>query len=708
MGVDSETELVQAGRLAPPQVCVSTAVRSMDSFETGLYNYWDALAFFQRALKQLNLILIIHNAPFDLGVACNEDLSLIPLVFDAFRAGRIVCTITKQKLIDVALGMRKFRRVRRDDKVVVTKASYGLDDLIAHYYNEHLQKKDTWRTSYAFLKEIPAEQWPRSAERYAVFDAIEHLRLFEAQEIEIAQKIEGGFLPNQVEQQIASWALHLMSMWGLRADPRAVEFFIGHCQEQVEKMRAALAHTGILKANGTRYMAEIRRRIAESFRRAGHMVPMTDPSAKWPQGQVKTDEDTLRLTDDENLHVLADALTYQKHLGQWGPVVQAATLRAVCCSYNVIVDNGRTSAHGSQGQDGTNIQNPPRKSDVRPCFIPRKGWAFVSTDADTIEMRANAQNCLEMVGWSRMAEALWEQASSGGPDLHVCLGATVANISKLEAHGLHKAGDLIFKNTRQMAKHGNFAFLGGAGAPRFAGMAHGFGICLSQSSDNPRDFDDACPVFVEVDGKILTKWVSVAAEVSRAMEIKKAFLYTWPEMVEYFRIITMMIESGRPARQLKSGRIRGDLRFTSLANTFFSGRVADAMKEIIVNLADECYTGRCTSKHQHGSDLCTYTGRTVLFGSRPVMFLHDEPILEHPLATLTPRAEKQRRVVVEGLQEWMKDVPVSSSAVAMLRWQKGAEPLVVNGELVPVKPVKVEGKVKWVQDFGDEEMAMAA
>lgn len=741
LGVDSETELIQPGRLAPTLVCVSTASRivvptvddtvarfdrleiegyqrpvdtrevSAKSFDENLYGASDSVKFYHSALVQPNITLIIHNAPFDLGVAVNEDFSLMPLVFDAFRAGRIICTITKQKVIDVAKGMRKFRRVKRGDRVVVTQAAYGLDDLIDYYYQEYVEKKDTWRLSYAFLKNIPVSQWPPSARKYAIDDAVRHLRLFEAQERDIAANIEGGVLPNQLEQQIASWALHLMSMWGLRADPKAAEYFISHCEEQIDKMRAALANTGILKPGGSKYMKEIKRRVVESFNRMGMSVPMSKPSAKHPLGQVRTNEDTLRLTDDMNLHVLADSLKFQKHLGQWGPVVTAACVRAVCCSYNVLVDNGRTSAHGAQGQDGTNIQNPPRQGDVRPCFIPRPGWIYVSTDADTVEMRANAQNCLEMVGWSRMAEALWDQAKNNGPDLHVCLAASTLGISKEAAHLLHKSGDSSFKNARQMNKHGNFAFLGGAGAERFAGMAHGFGICLTKSSDSPYDFSDPTPVFVPEEDKetgkkkIATKWVSIEAEIARAREIKRSFLMTWPEMIEYFRIITMMIESGRPARQLKSGRIRGDLRFTSLANTFFSGRVADAFKEIVVNLADECYTGRCTSKHSHGGDFCTYTGRTVLEGSRPALFLHDEPILEHPEATMSERAEKQRLVVVEGLEAWMPGVPCTSSAVAMRRWQKGADPLKIDGKLVPVKPLKVEGKVKWVQDFGEELLA---
>jgi len=721
IGVDSETALIQAGLLTPPLVCVSTAQRcgpgAMD-FATGLMNWSDGIEFYRRTLSDQNSIIIIHNAAFDLTTAVSEDqqhihpfmtaagedLSLLPLVFDAIDQGRVICTVTLQKLIDVALGQRKFRRYRGR----VVKSAYYLKDLIDMYYEEVVEKEDTWRMSYYFLRDLPVEKWPPNARRYAIYDAVLHLRLFEAQQRLIKEK--WGELPNQVEQQRANFVLALMSMWGMRAEQAAVDVFVKHCQEQIDKMREALAETNILRPDGSRFMEEIKRRIIESFRRKSMNVPMTPPSAKYPHGQVRTNEDTLRLTDDPKLHVLAATLTFQKHLGQWGPVVRAAVKRPVCCRYNVIVDNGRTSCSGGENQESTNIQNPPRRGDVRPCFIPRRGWLYASTDADTVEMRANAQNAVELVGWSRMADALWDQYSNGGPDLHVRLAANVASITKEEAHELHKSGDAAFKNTRQMSKHGNFAFLGGAGGRRFAGMAHGFGLALTQTYNTSYEvLGDACPVFMEENDpetgkpKIVTRWVSFEAEVERALLIKEMFLETWPEERIIFKLVKQHLDKSDVAKQLMSNRIRGDCTFTSLSNSLFSGRVADSMKEILWKLAIECYLGRCTSRHIHGgSNLCTHVGRSILFGSRPIAFLHDEPIVEHPEdGSESDRADRQQQIMVEGLTKWMPDVPCTSSAVLTRRWQKGAEPLRIDGKLVPVKPLKVDGKVKWVRDEGE-------
>src|SRR4051812_34291026 len=42
-----------------------------------------------------------HNIFYDLGVACADDPSLLPLVFRALDEGRVWCTQVRQQLIDI-------------------------------------------------------------------------------------------------------------------------------------------------------------------------------------------------------------------------------------------------------------------------------------------------------------------------------------------------------------------------------------------------------------------------------------------------------------------------------------------------------------------------------------------------------------------------------------------------------------------------------
>lgn len=705
--VDTETFLIQTGNLTPPVVCLSTAERQANAITTTLELKHQGIASFRRLIRES--FVIAHNAPFDGAVLSGDSPELIFDIFDAYEKGTICNTITLQKLIDVALGERDFRR--RGSRV--TKTTYALEDLVELYYGEKIQKEDTWRLSYGLLADISIERWPPSARTYAIFDAYHALRVWEAQQRLIREK--WGELPNQLEQQRAAWVLYLMSTWGIRAEKERVDYFVSHCEEEIRKMHVRLLYclhcgrprsehqfgnscrmpvcvltdgfenSGLFKDDGSRTMSEIRRRVVEACQRQNVQVPYTDPSPKFPQGQVVTDKDTLLETDDPLLHVLAEQMTFAKHLGQWGPVLRAAEKRPVCCRYEELRETGRTASSGSEGQEGTNIQNPPRKGDVRPAIVPRPGYVYCSTDADTIELRSHAQNCLELVGWSRMAERLVLQAKSKGPDLHEVLGAAIVGIDPLEFQARRKAGDVDMNDARQFAKIPNFGFPGGLGAETFVAYAA-----------------------AQLSREAFAKWFSNDREraVMKAKHLRLVWFDTFPENRLYFEKVGRMIDRNKgygTIQQLMSRRYRGHVRFTAAANGFFQGRVADAMKDILWRLAQECYTGRETRPDGRISG-----NLSVLFGSRPVMFLHDEPILEHPEVTAHERAERQRTIVVETLSRWLPDIPCTSSAVLMRRWHKGAEPLYVNGKLVPVKPMKSDtGKVLWVADYPGE-IVMAA
>ncbi len=138
IGIHSETHRIQPGCLTPQLVCLSSAMRDANApggFHTNLFLRTDAVKFWRFILSDPTLLLVIHNAPFDFGVACDQDPTLIFAVFDAIDQGRAVCTIVIQKLIDIALGHRKFRRVNGR----VTKTTYALDALIELHTGEIVQ-----------------------------------------------------------------------------------------------------------------------------------------------------------------------------------------------------------------------------------------------------------------------------------------------------------------------------------------------------------------------------------------------------------------------------------------------------------------------------------------------------------------------------------------------------------------------------------------
>ncbi len=293
---------------------------------------------------------------------------------------------------------------------------------------------------------------------------------------------------------------------------------------------------------------------------------------------------------------------------------------------------------------------------VRQCFIPRAGWVYIGSDYDTIELKALASVCLALVGHSEMAEALRR-----GEDLHVSFAANMLGISYAEALTRKNAGDNEIGEYRQLAKIANFGLSGGLGAATFVDYAAGMGVTISLEK---------------------SKW------------LKDAWFKRWPEMKAYFDLVAKMVEeNGGTIVQLRSNRVRGGASFCAAANGFFQGLVSDGAKEALWKVAKECYV----------------TKTSPLYGCRPVFFVHDEILIEAPFsvwgAERTARAaERLTAVMIEAMAErWIPDIPITSKPVITRRLYKGAEPVKVDGVLVPSKPVKVEenGKkfTRWVADL---------
>jgi DNA polymerase I-like protein with 3'-5' exonuclease and polymerase domains len=124
--------------------------------------------------------------------------------------------------------------------------------------------------------------------------------------------------------------------------------------------------------------------------------------------------------------------------------------------------------------------------------------------------------------------------------------------------------------------------------------------------------------------------------------------------------------------QLRSGRKRGLCRYTVAANTYFQGLAADASKLALWWVTRACYTDR----------------NSPLFGCRPVIFLHDEIIMEAPESYAHLAATELERVMVKAMQVFVPDVPCRATAALMRRWAKEAEPAYINGKLVPYEDVR--------------------
>ena len=424
--------------------------------------------------------------------------------------------------------------------------------------------------------------------------------------------------PDETLQTRAHFALHLMACWGIRTDGDAVQELEDRLRERARDMRSALLQEGLLKYAGpkkdpkrkiSRDMRAIRLRVSKAFK---GQPPLTEGR------QISTSRETLTDSGDPSLQRVADYVANEKLLTTYVPVLWGGVSHPINARFNPIVETGRTSC------SGPNLQNQPRAPGVRECYVPRDGYWFVACDYDTAELRSLSQVCHSMLGKSKMREAFLE-----GRDLHLEMGAQLLPepVTYEEAVRRKKQGDPEIAGARQFAKALNFGFPGGLGADTFVKFAK------AQGYDITRD---------------------------RAQQLKQLWLQTWPEMRLYFQRISAITDDvigTHKITQLFSGRVRADVSFSSAANGFFQSLTADGAKSALWLVCQACYVDKSSP----------------LFGCRPVVFVHDEIIIEAPKVKANEAAAELSRLMNLAMQRWTPDVPATSTPHIMQRWFKKAE-----------------------------------
>lgn len=550
IGIDTETHMIRPGTVAPKLVCVS-GCPSVDD-PPWLLDATQGLATARGLLTNEAYRLVIHNAAFDLAVFCAADETLLPVVFEALAAGRVSCTLVREKMLHNAQeGLVDEGKPVPFDLASVVQRRCGAD-LSDDKYGE-----DSWRTRYSELDGIPIAQWPDAARKYAADDAMWHLRVYESQEIDRNGWLEDGLDPLKDEpgQVRAAFCLHLMGCWGVRTDEPAVQALIADLSANVDAANVKLLAAGLLKGKSVKdkntglvsiEWAKDTKKIKALIEGAlGDRTPKTEPSAKFPEGQTKTDEETLRATGNPDLIALADVGSDAKVLSVWGNALQGLNKKGqqtglrlptgwlVQPKWNVLVSSGRTSVYDPP------VQQLPRKGDVRPCFVPRSGYWYLSVDYSFVELVTWAQSCLDLVGFSQMAEAI-----KAGLDPHVDMGAEImraegrGEVTYESLNKARKAGEAWAKDARQLAKAANFGLPGGLGAETFIAYAHA------------------------------TYGVDIAPD--KAWGVKKAWMRKWPEAEAFFAHVSALSQEAFGERFRvtlpRTGFVRGGCTYTSGCN----------------------------------------------------------------------------------------------------------------------------------------------
>lgn len=656
IGFDTETHLIRPGVLTPKLVVGSFCFDA--EVDPVLHLGVDAIDTFESLLADKDATLTIHNAAFDAAVMVASRPYLLGPVFDAYEQGRIRCTKVREMMIHNAIyGLT-------DDNG--PKVSFALADIVFRRFGIDISesKKDpnAWRLRYHELDGVPLDQWPKEAVDYAKDDALWHLRVFQSQEkdrhlsrVENQARSwddrrpvpERDALADELGQTKAAFALHLMAIYGLLTEDEAVQELERVLTAHVQEANRKLADTGILKpkkvkdpVTGLIHMdwSKDTKKIKELVEAAlGASTPRTDPSDKFPEGQVKTDEETLRATGHPDLITLAEVGTDAKVLSVWVPALKGLDKKGnqrglrlptgwlIQPTWNVLVASCRTSCYAPP------LQQPPRKGNVRPCFVPRPGYWYCSVDYNFIELVTWAQTCLDLFGKSEMAVAI-----NADTDPHCLLAAEIMRVTEgrnVTYEEVYAARKTWGKDPRQKAKAGNFGFPGGLGVETFLLYAKAnYGVGLTQDEG----------------------WA-----------IKNAWKRRWSESEAYFNHFSRLQEKafGNPFEVTlpRTGFVRGGCTFTSGCNTMFQGLAARGAKEAMWDVAREAYLDP----------------KSDLYGCRPVLFLHDEIVLEVPAHRERAHAAAMRTVKVmeTAMSRFTPDVKVRAEPALCARWYKNADPV---------------------------------
>jgi hypothetical protein len=641
ISLDLEGHLIQPGLLAPPIVCGSRAYRNTAGTVIGeLLTREQALDAFEAAIRSDEL-LVGCNIAFDLGCVANERPHLLPLIFAKYERDQIHDVMIAESLDLIAKG-RLFAGMR-----------LNLGEVVAKRLKRVGKANDKYKLRYHEFEGLPFAQWPPEARQYPVDDAVETL---ESAEVQIRDCENLHDLPAQCR---AAFAEHLGAMWGLRTNAERVAklevelveklrlLMDGNPNGKTKAQRDGVRALGIFREDGSQNKKLLQQYVLEAYD--------NDPP-RANKGGVKTDRITLEDSGDERLENFAEVSKIRKLIDTYLPFVKQGTQIPINVSPNVLLANGRSSYDGL-------IQLLPRKGGIRDCFCARAGHVWCSVDYAAIEMNTLAEACIGTVGHSKLADAI-----NAGKDAHSLFAAETYSAPYEDVLKAVAAGDAVWKDRRQMMKAADFGYPGCMGAFKFAQTKRkeGLRLCLAARTAT------VCGT------KMIRKWKgnsypapACEACVLQAEKLRLAFFAMWPEVKEYIAWITRKLEVSDRLVQLFSNRVRGGLEVPSGANTLFSGLAGDGAKRALWAVSRECY--------------CDPT--SPLFGSRPVIFAHDEILIEMLESKAHEAALRQAEIMVAEMQRVVPHVKVKAEPALMRFWYKDAQAVYdPAGRLIPWEP----------------------
>jgi PAS domain-containing protein len=665
---DLETHLICRPIAAPRPVCMAwTAdgeIANISQFGCNgdaLDRVWEFL--------QSKQLLVNQVMAFDMTCLMAYEPDLVGPIFDAYDDERVESIDLNQKLIDIANGELKFRKLH---------GGYALDK-IAHRYGMEIDKSNPWRMRYAELDDLPLEFWPEDAREYPREDALAPFKIRQAQKeicAEWQKEYRGTLLEAAPRRAQYDFALRLCQNWGVRTDATRVKELKlaterrmyelwkggwiskdGRRHAPLTEARATYLEKGkrvqapLVRASGTKNMKAVQALVQSTFEARGEPVPMTEPKPNpktriTPPPRISTSRDTCILSGNPVLENFAEYARTGSLIKRIEDLEHGIDL-PLQPRYDSLLESGRTSSSKGSSKKpqpgdllGIQIQNFPRApdaelkrvmmqmfgrvSDARATLAPRPGNVFILADYSAGELHTLAQACRHLFGFSDLGDML-----NAGIDVHLWFGAIAYGngITYEEALERYKAGDPEVKAWRQSAKPITFGRPGGMGAKRM--------VITARKSYGVR--------FTLAEAKRL-----IALFDREFEEIRLLFAYGLGAM------------SGRATCKvyhLGTGMWRGGCTYSAACNQQFQHLLAAGALPALFQVTRECYSCEDSS----------------LYGFRPVTFVHDEIVCEGPIEDAAPAVARLSEIMERELNRLTPDYPTKAEPVITKIWTKDAK-----------------------------------
>lgn len=628
---DSETAPISEGDYYPLITCGSFYHSGGGSLvhHTALY---PILRSMLRRACVGELLIVCHNAPFDMGVVIRNYPDLFPLVVQAFDANAIACTEARARLIDIADGKYTdetcfAKYVLSGRREVIT---YRLDALCRRYLGWSIPGKGLVTNTYGKLRDVPCEQWSELERLYPVYDAQAAYMLYGE------QNKRQMFLDDAFRVGRGAMWVGAMTSRGICTDETKVKAFetlkTAQMWDKVKALqdpRLPPAQQGlisVIRKKGTEHewtpkknTKKVRALLVDLWDESTlGPIPMTKGGKKTAP-QASLDADSLDKSNIPILQTYGELAKLQRKVSTVIPALMRGIHTPIHSRFTWLLNTGRFSSKNP------NIQNTDREPGMRECFVPsRPDYCFVQCDWSGNELCAWAQICYVLFGYSRMREAI-----NAGLDCHLKVAGELLSIP----YDQLDRGNPLHENARTLSKIANFGFMGGMVARTFIEYAYGYGVILT---------------------------------IQQAQQILLAWQRAWPEHVPYFRYIKAELKTGHTV-QMYSNRYRGGCSFTQASNTKFQGLASEAMRE----------AGWEMFKLAH------LVPSSPLYDYHNVNVIHDEFIAEGPIARAAEAAEEMSRVMVAIGSKWMPDLRITADPCLMNCWSKKAKSIRdANGRLM--------------------------